>query len=371
MMFTEKGSKGIQKKILNLSLCSLLVVLAAPSIGAAQQLSPFDRLPSDLPDVAAPSERVSGSPGKMKIRVTSCKSLPDAVIRRRIVNLATQEWAFFGFSIMDQSIVEPEVERATRGRRRIHLNAEETARVADSVGGYWSATAQGSWILERQNDSWNDDPLGLAGGWRDAWSAAFISWVMCESGLGDSEKFNRTIAHHSYIDQAIRARDGNDPQAAYIAYDMGEAPVVPGDLLCNGLRPRYQSLNERRRQMGEGARTHCDIVVKVDEKEQRILTIGGNVRGSVRMKLLPATHEKGQHMSPAYDGRRDTFAHLKLNTDPIEADAVDHSPTMRAARCSRPLDDMPLLAANLAVATAKCSATITIYGTPIKFQGIT
>ena len=359
-MFTQKDSNGTQKNSLNLALCSLLVVLAVPSTGAAQQLSPFDRLPAELPDIAAPSERVSGSPGEMKIQVTSCKSLPDEVVRRRIVNVATQEWAFFGFNITDQSIVEPEVERPRRGRRRIHLNAEETARVADSVGGYWSATAQGGWILERQNDSWNDDPLGLAGGWRDAWSAAFISWVMCESGLGDSEKFQRAIAHHTYIDQAIRARDGNDPQAAYIAYDMGEAPIIPGDLLCNGLRPRYQTLDERRSQIGEGARTHCDIVVKVDEKEQRILTIGGNVSGSVRMKLLPATHDKGKHMSPAYDGRRATFAHLKLNTEPIEADAVDHSPIMQAASCSRPLDSVPLLSANLAVDTTNClSARVT------------
>jgi hypothetical protein len=353
MMFTEKGSKGIQKKVLILSLSWLMLVLAAPSAGYAQQLLPFDRLSSELLDIPAPSERVSGNPGNMRIELTSCKTLPSEVVRRRIVNAATQEWAFFGFSIMDQSIVLPRVDRPRRGPRRIHLSAEETARVANSVGGYWSATAQGSWILERQNDSWNDDPLGLAGGWRDAWSAAFISWVMCEGGLGNSEKFNRAIAHHTYIDQAIRARDGNDPLAAFVAYDMGEAPIVPGDLLCNGLRPRYQELDERRQQMGEGARTHCDIVVKVDEKEQRILAIGGNVRGSVRMKLLPATHAKGEHLSPAYDGRRATFAHLKLNTDPIEADAVDHSPTMQAASCNRPLNSVPLLAANLAVASAR------------------
>ena len=53
---------------------------------------------------------------------------------------------------------------------------------------------------------------------------------------------------------------------------MGPAPVAPGDLLCSGRRPAYTRLAERRTQMGEGARTHCDIVVKVD-LEQALLRV--------------------------------------------------------------------------------------------------
>lgn len=40
--------------------------------------------------------------------------------------------------------------------------------------------------------------------------------------------------------------------------------------------------------MGAGARSHCDIVVKVEEPRGRVLAIGGNVRGVVSLKELPA-----------------------------------------------------------------------------------
>ena len=148
---------------------------------------------------------------------------------------------------------------------------------------------------------------------------------MCEGGLGGTTQFQRAVAHHSYLDQAIRARDGRAASASYVAYDRGEADVEPGDLLCSARRPAYRTLAERRRQMGEGARTHCDLVVKVDVAQQRILAIGGNVRGVVALKLLPATRVQGALRS------RLGFAHLKLRGAPsIELTALDNTPTMRA-----------------------------------------
>ena len=128
--------------------------------------------------------------------------------------------------------------------------------------------------------------------------------VRCLHLLGDVRgrprrhgQFQRAIAHHAYIDQAIRARDGRVPQAAFAAYDMGEAPIAPGDLLCSARRPVYRAIADRRRQMGNGARTHCDIVVKVDEARERILVIGGNVRGVVALKLLKAQRPTGKAAS--------------------------------------------------------------------------
>ena len=85
--------------------------------------------------------------------------------------------------------------------------------------------------------------------------------------------------------------------------------------------------------MGDGARTHCDIVVKVDASRDRILAIGGNVRGSVSLKLLPAAREPGKDVRPVGGARR-MFAHLKLRAEPIEADALDRSPTMQAVVCA-------------------------------------
>ena len=156
---------------------------------------------------------------------------------------------------------------------------------------------------------------------------------MCESGLGDLNQFERSIAHHDYIDQAIIARDKNDPTAAFMAYDLGEIPISPGDLLCRGSRPAYNTIADRRKQLDIGARTHCDVVVKLDLANQRIMVIGGNVRGSVRMKLLPASGIDGSSIVPVPYGGRTIFAHVKLNADPIEAKALEESPTFKAMAC--------------------------------------
>jgi len=293
----------------------------------AQQV-PFERLPTETFDVTPPSARVAGGPGQMQVIGAACRSLPTAEVRRRIVNVAVQEWGFFGFPIDDQTVERDNGE--TRSTRRAGFrrqgNPEENRRVAASIAGYWSATPDGSWMVERQNDNWNGS-RGLTSRWRDPWSAAFISWVMCESGLGDSDQFRRNIAHHVYIDQAIRARDSNDASAAFVAYDPGEVDVEPGDMLCSASRPAYNSISERRRQMGDGARMHCDVVVKVDAASQRILTVGGNVGGRVSLKIMRAVPD-GDVLRA--DGRRGLFAHLKLRADSIEVSALDSTPTMKA-----------------------------------------
>ena len=210
------------------------------------------------------------------------------------------------------------------------MSPSEYARVADSIAGYWTVTPEGEWIIANQNGRWDGSPGSSR--WRTPWSAAFISWVMCESGLVDSGRFQRAVAHHTYIDQAIRARDGDGGRAAFTAYDIGETGILPGDLLCSGRRPAYRSLAERRRQMGEGARTHCDVVVALDEGLGRILTIGGNVRGTVSLKLVPAA-ASDVGLRPD-GGPRPLFAHLKLRDEPVAPYALGDSPTMRLLGCA-------------------------------------
>ena len=205
--------------------------------------------------------------------------------------------------------------------------------MASSIAGYWAATPDSDWILQRQNANWNAEGAGAR--WRHAWSAAFISWVMCESGLAEPAQFRRAIAHHTYIDQAIRATDGLDNRAVFTAYDPGQAAIEPGDLLCRGSRPNYRTLAERRSQLGDGARTHCDIVVKVDTQAQKIMVIGGNVRGSVRMKVMPAAQDIGQALRPLSDNGRALFAHLKLQAPSIALNALDETPTLQAFPSAR------------------------------------
>jgi len=311
---------------------SLTAALTLASLGHAQQF-PLDRLPAEDFEVLPPSARVVGPPGDMRIAQSACQARPTADMRRRIVDIAAQEWGFFGFTVVDQTnIVESESRDRRTRRRGPRLSPQESARVADSIAGYWSITSDGGWILARQNAIWNGS-AGVAARWRDPWSAAFVSWVMCEGGLGELSQFRRAIAHHAYIDQAIEARDEDVPQAAFVAYDVGELPIEPGDLLCSARRSAYRSIADRRENLGDGIRSHCDIVMKLDETNDRILAIGGNVRGAVRLKLLPAVFAPSEGLAPAVRsvgrGRRAVFAHLKLRAASIEANAFDNTPTIK------------------------------------------
>ena len=336
-----------------LKLLSFLAALALITPNTFAQTTPFQRLATEIFDVVPPSARVQGTPGQMTVKRSACRSLPTAETRRRIVDVAVQEWAFFGFMMVEPEADEFETPGDGRGPR---LSPEASARVASSIAGYWAVTPGGPGIVSNQNRAWNG-PGGIGVRWNAPWSAAFISWVMCESGLGAGSQFQHAIAHHVYIDQAIRARDGSAPQAAFAAYDPGEAAIEPGDLLCTSRRPVYRNLAERRRQMGEGARSHCDVVVKVDETGERIFAIGGNVQRSVSMKVLPARRERGKHLRPFSDPAntraRAVFAHLKLRAKPIELSALDSSPTIRALPCKALPQSARVAAPNSATAAAQ------------------
>jgi hypothetical protein len=324
--------------VLRLSFALFAGLIAASEAPAADVR--YGRLPSQKLEVTPPSDRVRGAAGQMTLRQVACRTLPAAETRRRIVDVAVQEWGFFRFPIVDYTALDDEVSFGVSGPRwrgRFpSLPQEEAVRVAASVVGYWAATPRGAEMIARQNRAWSE-PWGIDGRWADPWSAAFVSWVMCESGLGESGQFQRAIAHWAYIDQAIRARDGGAPNAGFVAHDIGEQPIAPGDLLCSSRRPAYRSIADRRRQMGIGARAHCDIVVKVDEPGNRIFAIGGNVRRAVSLKLFPTVRTSGKNLRPAnisnVDDERPLFAHLKLRAASIEANALDNTPTIKALDC--------------------------------------
>ena len=297
----------------------------------------LDRLPFEQLNATAPSTRVEGVPGALRTTDSSCRRLSSSGVRRRIVNIAIQEWGFFGFNVLDQTNDFESSLSGVQRRQESRLSPSESARLANSIAGYWSITPDGDWILRRQNGVWNG-PNGIAARWRDPWSAAFVSWVMCEGGFGDLNQFHRAIAHHVYIDQAIGARV-TDSDSVYVAHDVGELPIEPGDLLCAARRAAYRSIADRAEHIGDGIRSHCDIVIKIDKFNERILVIGGNVRGSVRLKLLAAIFDQEQQSDVQVRsvglGSRIIFAHLKLRAEPLAEDALEGSPTIKAISNSK------------------------------------
>jgi hypothetical protein len=322
------------------SLCTaaalFILFLAAPSASVAQAVPV--RLAPSVFDVGAPSERVEGSLATMRVVRRGCAPRTTSELRRRIVDIAIQEWAFFGLPVLDrlnESRLLPGAALGTRSvvfenttRRAPRTTPREGARVGATIAGYWAVTPEGPWIVGTQARRWGERGAGTR--WNAPWSAAFISWVMCEAGLDTPDRFERAIAHWRYVDQAIRAGDGRAEEAAYRAYEIGERPVEPGDLLCTSRRPRYRDLAERRRQMGQGARTHCDIVVQVDEAEERILAIGGNVLRAVSLKVLPGRRGPGGGVVARRTSSTPFFAHLELQGDPIGLQALSESPVLAA-----------------------------------------
>ena len=314
-------------------------ILIAVCSSAAFPNLPDERLPRKVFDVEEPSARVAGLPGNMSYLKQDCRAIYPASLRERVVHTAVQEWAYFGFKIYDLAHTRDDNPSYKREPwTRPVIDPIEAARVADSIAGYWSSTPNSGWILERQNQYWNVHGPGSR--WRDPWSAAFISWVMCESGIIELQRFQRAVAHHTYIDQAISARETKDSLGLFVAFDIGEEPIEPGDLLCRGSRPNYGSIEARRLQMGEGARTHCDIVVKLDEENKRIMVIGGNVRAWVRLKLLPADYDEDGALIPAPHNGRRIFAHLKLQAREVSNKVFERSPSLQRLICDTNTSDL-------------------------------
>jgi hypothetical protein len=98
-------------------------------------------------------------------------------------------------------------------------------------------------------------------------------------------------------------------------------------------RPAYRTIADRRRQFGVGARSRCDIVVKVDEARASILEMGGNVRGVVSLEQFPARLVPGKPLALDRVSReRRMFAHLALRHGTIDAHVLDASPALTVSQ---------------------------------------
>lgn len=157
--------------------------------------------------------------------------------------------------------------------------AEDFPQVRARIGGYWSVTPQVASKFKRQNAIWQAG--GADAGWSDAWSAAFVSWVMCEAGFTERQ-FLRSHGHYEYVDAAIA-----DEDASFRARDIADTLPQTGDVVCSDRRrkPSYRTVADRRRQLGQQAAMHCDIVVGVGATT--VFMIGGNVVNSVSLTAIP------------------------------------------------------------------------------------
>ena len=107
----------------------------------------------------------------------------------------------------------------------------------------------------------------------EAWSSAFISYLMKMAGAGDDFKY--APSHSQYISQAVKNRKENNAKK-FKAYKPNEVDVKVGDLVCY---PRQSGVGY---DSGAGYKSHCDLIISVNGNTA--VGVGGNVSDSVSKK---------------------------------------------------------------------------------------
>lgn len=167
------------------------------------------------------------------------------------VEIARQEWERFG-----QQTIDKQNKIIKKGGQE----AEDP--YSDRVADYWKVVG-----FDQLTGKDTHEP----------WSAAFISWVMKQAGMGD--RFSYSEWHATYIRNSIFARRDGDKSFAYWGYRLSERAPQVGDLVGyarqSGVSYDYQPLTYA---------SHTDLVVAVRAGEVDV--IGGNVQDSVSLKTL-------------------------------------------------------------------------------------
>jgi hypothetical protein len=157
---------------------------------------------------------------------------------------------------------------------------ETDASVYKRVGDYWAAVPEtgldGRTLLK--------DSKGKP--YRPAWSAAFISFVLKQAGVG--AKFKTTKAHCHYVELA-RVAAATNANKAYHALDPYSATPAIGDIVVAG-REYAEQLTFKQAELaykGDGFYpSHGDFVIEVDTSKGEVVVVGGNVGDSVASKRL-------------------------------------------------------------------------------------
>jgi hypothetical protein len=223
-------------------------------------------------------------------RRQTCAPAQAGDLRQRLVDLAAQEWARFGYPIsqrIDARVLRQIFPELRRAKQPPYL--ERDPLMLQAIGGYWAALTgvasgeiadSGGFEIANANAMWIEEAAQYRAnsGWATPWSAAFMSWLMCEAGV---ENFRRSWAHRDYVDAAIAASDGGASHP-YRAHEPTQAPAI-GDLLCSTRAYYRADLATRRNEPDGEAQMHCDLVVAIDSATGLILAIGGNVENAVSL----------------------------------------------------------------------------------------
>lgn len=200
--------------------------------------------------------------------------------------------------------------RTYHRRKRVECERTMLSRLIS----YWRAVPR-----RRRNGSATQKAQSSARG-STAWSAAFISGVMNETGVGVGHGFVASGRHMDYIQQAILNKENNRRDKPFWGFKLSEVRPQVGDLIClnrGSTRHTYTKVKDDRFRMINGRpdkRSHCDIVVDkfTTGGKTFIEVVGGNVGDTVSSRVIPL--KRGRYPTRATFGMGgNIFAILRLN----------------------------------------------------------
>jgi hypothetical protein len=194
------------------------------------------------------------------------------LVKYRAVSIAKKEWKGWG---------EPTID--INGNQISNGGFEADDGYSQRVGKYWR---EGTGLKYDGDDR------------EVAWSSAFISYLMKNSGAGN--KFVYNASHSKYITDSIANRKNGNTKAPFVGYRPSEIAPKVGDLVC------YARQSGIDYDTTGSYKSHCDIVVST--KGNQIEVIGGNVNQAVTKKILK-TNSKGILL----DSSKNWFTVIKNN----------------------------------------------------------
>jgi Uncharacterized protein conserved in bacteria (DUF2272) len=297
MQYSDKLGAKMSSKLAKMVLLAAITMTGA-SAWAQQASASF---PAD------PTQRVAYLNQGWTVLNRDCPPYSGQLsLRQRILEVSALEWSRFQFPVVNtrtsgrKIIVSPlgeplianSLNRTNPRRIREALRLgymEDDRQVRSAIGGYWSAVP-GSVGLSIQSDL---SARYRSTGWAVPWSAAFVSYALCASGVGDEAQFKRNESHWVYVDQAISAATDPLSPALYRAQDLSAGLPSVGDLVCadraelNGGQTAYKTIADRKRELGTSRDLHCDFVAKVAANKSYVAVLGGNVNQAVSLTLIP------------------------------------------------------------------------------------
>jgi hypothetical protein len=211
--------------------------------------------------------------------------------RPPLVQSALAEWEAWGRVVVEGYPTFRPPDMAATPERFARLEAYWEAVPGGVPVARRHATMRGRLAATRDGEAAGWEDIGVYS--RPAWSAAFISYVVRQSGI-PSWDLPSSSRHASYIDAAL-ARAG-DPQAGFVPKAPEDYAPRPGDLICADRSPApLRHWTERIASRGRPRPMHCDVVVAT--KPGMIEAVGGNVLDVVTLRRLPAD-EEGRVLPP-------------------------------------------------------------------------